>query len=64
MSKQRRNVALCRLAIPFRLTENWVELSVRFLCPNHQIRGIKDHMSRGLTDNLQKAGIGIASGNV
>jgi small-conductance mechanosensitive channel len=46
----------------FRLTDNWVELSVRFLCMDHDIRGLKDRMSRVIIDNLDKAGIGIASG--
>ncbi len=45
-----------------RLTDNWVELSVRFLCKDHEIRGLKDRMSREIIDNLQKAKIGIASG--
>ena len=46
----------------FRLTDNWVELSVRFLCKDHDIRGLKDRMSREIIDNLDKAKIGIASG--
>ena len=45
-----------------RLTDNWVELTVRFLCKDHDIRGLKDRMSREIIDNLDKAGIGIASG--
>jgi hypothetical protein len=44
-----------------RLTDNWVELSVRFLCSNHDIRGLKDRMSREIIQNLDKAEIGIAS---
>ena len=46
----------------FRLTDNWVELSVRFLCKDHDIRGLKDRMSREIIDNLDAAKIGIASG--
>ena len=45
-----------------RLTDNWVELTVRFLCKDHDIRGLKDRMSREIIDNLDKAKIGIASG--
>ena len=45
-----------------RLTDNWVELTVRFLCKDHNIRGLKDRMSREIIDNLDKAKIGIASG--
>ena len=46
----------------WRLTDNWVELTVRFLCKDHDIRGLKDRMSREIIDNLDKEGIGIASG--
>jgi small-conductance mechanosensitive channel len=45
-----------------RLTDNWVELTVRFLCKDHDIRGLKDRMSREIIDNLDAADIGIASG--
>lgn len=45
-----------------RLTDNWVELTVRFLCKDHDIRGLKDRMSREIIDNLDAAKIGIASG--
>ncbi len=44
-----------------RLTDNWVELTVRFLCKDHDIRGLKDRMSREVIANLDKAKIGIAS---
>lgn len=44
-----------------RLTDNWVELSVRFICRDHDIRGLKDRMSREIKAKLSAAGIGIAS---
>lgn len=44
-----------------RLTDNWVELSVRFLCKDHNIRSVKDRMSREIVANLDKANIGVAS---
>jgi small-conductance mechanosensitive channel len=44
-----------------RLTDNWVELTVRFLCREHDIRGLKDRMSREIADALDRAKIGIAS---
>jgi small-conductance mechanosensitive channel len=44
-----------------RLTDNWVQLTVRFLCRDHNIREMKDRMSREIIDNLDAAGIGIAS---
>ena len=46
----------------WRLTDNWVELTVRFLCKDHDTRGVKDRMSREVIANMDKAGIGIASG--
>lgn len=46
----------------WRLTDNWVELTVRFLVKDHDIRGLKDRMSREVIGELDKAGIGIASG--
>jgi small-conductance mechanosensitive channel len=44
-----------------RLTDNWVELSVRFISLNHDVRSLKDKMSRRILDDLEKAHIGIAS---
>jgi small-conductance mechanosensitive channel len=44
-----------------RVTDNWIELTVRFLCKDHDIRGLKDRMSREIMDKLDAAGIGIAS---
>jgi small-conductance mechanosensitive channel len=44
-----------------RLTDNWVELTVRFLCRDHDIRGLKDRMSRKIKSSLNAAEIGIAS---
>ena len=45
----------------FRITDNWLELTVRFIAATHQIRGVKDAMSRHIIAGLDKAGIGIAS---
>ena len=45
----------------WRLTDNWLELTVRFLAPDHGIRQIKDAMSRDILKALDDAGIGIAS---
>ena len=45
-----------------RITDNWVELSVRFLCATHDVRGLKDRISRDILSGLEAAGIGIASG--
>jgi len=45
-----------------RLTDNWVNFSMRFLVPIDGGRKIKDGISRDLIDRLDAAGIGIASG--
>ena len=45
----------------WRITDNWMELSVRFIVGTHQIRGAKDAMTRYIIGELDSAGIGIAS---
>ena len=45
----------------WRLTDNWLELTVRFLSPDHGTREIKDALSREILDRLDAEGIGIAS---
>jgi small-conductance mechanosensitive channel len=44
-----------------RLTDNWLELTVRFLVPDHGVRERKDAMARDILAALDSAGIGIAS---
>ena len=46
----------------WRITDNWLEIAVRFLAPDHGIRDIKDAMSRDILAALNKVKIGIASG--
>jgi small-conductance mechanosensitive channel len=46
----------------YRLTDNWVEMSVRFLTEEHGMRVIKDAISREILDGLDRVHIGIASG--
>ena len=46
----------------FRLTDNWLEMSLRFLVHDAGVREMKDAMSRDIIDQLDQAGIGIASG--
>jgi small-conductance mechanosensitive channel len=46
----------------WRMTDNWLELTVRFLLPDHGGRGIKDVMSREILSGLNDAKIEIASG--
>ena len=45
----------------FRLTDNWLELTVRFIAEEYGIRDLKDAMSRDILEALDEAGIGIAS---
>jgi small-conductance mechanosensitive channel len=45
----------------WRLTDNWLELTVRFLAPDHGTRELKDAMSREILSALDEAGIAIAS---
>ena len=43
------------------LTDNWIELSVRFVTGEHGIRDLKDTMSREILAGFTEAGIGVAS---
>src|SRR5206468_3757909 len=45
----------------WRITDNWLEITVRFLAPDHGVRNIKDRMSREILAALNEAKIGIAS---
>ncbi len=45
----------------YRITDNWLELTVRFIVHTHLIRGVKDAMSRQIIGEMDKAAIGIAS---
>ena len=45
----------------YRLTDNWLELTVRFIAEDHAIRELKDQMSRDILRALNEAGIEIAS---
>ncbi len=47
-------------AVYWRITETWLELSVRFLVPHRGVREIKDAISREILAGLDDAGIGIA----
>ena len=45
-----------------RITDNWVELAVRFICGTRDVRGLKDRISRDILAGFDEAKIGIASG--
>lgn len=45
----------------FRITDNWLELGLRFVAPSHGARELKDVMTRDILREFDAAGIGIAS---
>jgi len=45
----------------YRITDNWLELGLRFLSPAHGARALKNAMSRDILRAFDAAGIGIAS---
>jgi len=45
----------------YRITDNWLELSLRFLSYDRSTRELKDRISRDILRGLDDAGIGIAS---
>jgi small-conductance mechanosensitive channel len=50
-----------RPRVYLRLTDNWLEMTVRFVVRDHGIREQKDAMSREVLAGLEAAGIPIAS---
>ena len=46
----------------YRLTDNWCEMAVRFIVDAHEVRAVKDKMSRDILDGFDEAKIEIASG--
>lgn len=45
----------------FRITDNWLEMTVRFICRSYDIRDLKDAISRQIVNEFRAAGITIAS---
>jgi small-conductance mechanosensitive channel len=45
----------------YRITDNWLELTVRFLARTHGVRELKDAISRDILRGLDSLGVGIAS---
>ncbi|MFL5328527.1 MAG: mechanosensitive ion channel family protein [Gemmataceae bacterium] len=48
-------------SVYYRLTDNWLEMTVRFIALDHDVRALKDRMSREILDALDEAHIPIAS---
>jgi hypothetical protein len=46
----------------FRITDNWLEMAVRFVVHDRGIRDVKDAMARDILRGLDGAGVGLASG--
>ena len=66
LKEMERRYALSRSELEprvfWRLTDNWLELSVRFITEDHGIRHVKDAMSRDILNAFEEAGLSIASG--
>ncbi|MFP4165459.1 MAG: mechanosensitive ion channel family protein, partial [Chitinispirillaceae bacterium] len=45
----------------FRITDNWLEMTVRFICKSYDIRDLKDAISRKIVNDFRAAGIQFAS---
>ena len=45
----------------WRLTDNWLELTVRFIAEETGVRGLKDKISRDILAAFDEAGLGFAS---
>jgi small-conductance mechanosensitive channel len=50
-----------RPRVYYRLTDNWLELTLRFIAKDHEIRELKDAISRDVLRGLEEAGIELAS---
>lgn len=61
--QQRFGIAPAELdpRVYYRITSNWLELTVRFIVRTHGIRNIKDAMSRDVVAGLEHAGIAVAT---
>jgi small-conductance mechanosensitive channel len=46
----------------YRLTDSWIDMTLRFLAHDYGVRARKDAMSRYIIDEFDRAGISIASG--
>lgn len=45
----------------YRITDNWLELTIRFIVSEHKVRDVKDAISRDMLEGFDAEGIGIAS---
>jgi small-conductance mechanosensitive channel len=45
----------------WRITDNWLELSLRFIVDDHKSRAVRDQIAREILENFDAHGMGIAS---
>jgi len=45
----------------WRITDNWLELSLRFIVDDHKSRAVRDQIAREILENFDAHGLGIAS---
>ena len=45
----------------WRLTDNWLEIAIRFIAKDHDVRRLKDQMSRDILAGFDEAGLSVAS---
>jgi small-conductance mechanosensitive channel len=50
-----------RPRVYLRMTDNWLEMAVRFVARTHGVRELKDAMTRDILERLDSAKIGLAS---
>lgn len=55
------NISDFKPRVFYRITDNWLELTVRFIVGEHKVREVKDAISRDMLENFDAEGIGIAS---
>jgi small-conductance mechanosensitive channel len=51
----------CTPRVYYRMTDNWLELTVRFIVEPRGVREVLDRMTRAILERLEGAGIGVAS---
>jgi small-conductance mechanosensitive channel len=59
--KYRVDIGDTRPRVFWRMTDNWLELTVRFMVPEHGIREVKDAIARRVLSEFAVKGISIAS---
>jgi small-conductance mechanosensitive channel len=65
IAEMRRRYPMARAEVEprvfVRATDNWIELSARFVVPVRQARAVKDEVTRHILERLAEAGIPVAS---